>query len=109
MLHSFTTDLSKHVEGIPESHGLLQRIRPHHDLFRKEIRRTAPDFRPYERRYAFQRSLAPPKFLSNEEDLDEVDALGEMIESCSLPPSPGNLRQAGTVIYIDEVMERAQQ
>lgn len=106
MLHSFTTDLSKHVEGIPESHGLIQGIRPHHELFRRELKKTAPDFRPYERRYASQRTLDPPKFLSNEEGTD--DEVEEMRESLSLPPSPDH-QQANTVIYIDEVMERAQQ
>ena len=46
LLGLFVRDLERHLEGTPEEGGLLQRIRPSQEQFRREIKATAPDFRP---------------------------------------------------------------
>jgi hypothetical protein len=71
LLHTFTNDVAKHVEGVPHKSGLLQAIRPAQERFRRGIRVTAPKFRPYERAYVGHRHLPKPKFLTNEEEDDD--------------------------------------
>ncbi|KAJ4482537.1 P-loop containing nucleoside triphosphate hydrolase protein [Lentinula aciculospora] len=95
MIHGFGVDLSKILEGISEPDGLLQCIRPARETFKEEIRKTAPEFRPYEKKYALQRSMPRFWFLDNEESVqcqdqkegDDTDFKG---------------------IYIDEVDRRIQ-
>jgi hypothetical protein len=72
MLHEFANDLSKHVEGIPDETGLLQLVRPHQNQFRLSIRKTAPNFRPYERKYRHDRHLKSSTFLHNEGEEDRA-------------------------------------
>ena len=113
MLHVFTNDISKHVEGIPDEDGLLQSVRPAQKRFRFEIRKTPPNFRPYERKYAGRRHMSKVKFLTNEEGHEEVK--GSESEDGSEKDFPGELvvsqqqRQGpGEIICIDEVLEMAQ-
>lgn len=53
MLYDFVTDVSRHVEGIPESEndgpGLMQTIRPEHEIFRTGIKGSVPEFSTLER------------------------------------------------------------
>ena len=44
----FTSELDRHLEGLPQPSGLLQRIFPHQKDFVTSIEETAPDFRTYE-------------------------------------------------------------
>ena len=94
LIYTFTTDLSRHVEGVPDQDGLLQTIRPAQEKFRKAIQATAPNFRPYEEKFKANRSLTSPSFLLNEEDQENASESqdGEDVDD---------------PIYIDEVMERA--
>jgi len=115
MLHIFTNDISKHVEGIPDEDGLLQSVRPAQERFRLEIRKTAPNFRPYERKYAGRRHMLKVKFLTNEEGHEAVEG-SESDEDDLENDFPGELvvskrqRQGpGEIICIDEVLEMAQQ
>ncbi len=85
-------DVSKHVEGIPDEEGILQMIRPAQEQFKRDIRGTVPQFRPFERRVAGSEILSAPSFLSNEED--EVMEEGEDDDHC---------------ICVDEVYTRALQ
>lgn len=124
LLHIFTNDVAKHVEGVPHKAGLLQAIRPAQERFRRGIRVTAPKFRPYERVYVGHRHLLKPKFLSNEEGNDDDEGSG-------IDDSPGFIGSArsddtdddgdtddndddltgqgqGGIICIDEVLEMAQ-
>jgi hypothetical protein len=48
LLHLFIGELDKLLEGVPCADDLLQVIRPAQERFRREIRNTAPDFRPFE-------------------------------------------------------------
>ncbi|KAJ7889632.1 P-loop containing nucleoside triphosphate hydrolase protein [Mycena leptocephala] len=48
LLHGFVGELYKILEGVPRADGLLQIIRPAQEQFRRAIRTTAPDFRPFE-------------------------------------------------------------
>lgn len=86
-------DLLRHLEGTPEEDGLLQAIRPNQLRFRKAIRATAPEFRPYEQKNAANGSILFNEFIVDEEEVDEIDVtdLGER-----------------DIIFIDEVFDRAQ-
>ncbi len=89
LLSAFTVDVSKHVEGIPDEEGILQMIRPAQEQFKRDIRGTVPQFRPFERRLVDSQVLATPSFLNNEEDeADETE---------------------GDCICVDEVYTRALQ
>jgi hypothetical protein len=94
LIGNFTRDLSRHLEGTTEKDGLIQSIRPAQLRFQRAIRATAPEFRPYERRYAKSRTFSPPDFLAEEE-----------VETEDLSPSPSN---EDSSIYINEVFEQAQ-
>lgn len=118
MLHNFTVDLSRHVEGVADEGGLIQMVRPPLETFRRAIRSTAPSFRPYERKYAKKRILPKAQFLSHEErdeDIshDEVDEIGTMRRgrkaTATPPPSTsGNSKKRKLdQIYADDVFERA--
>ena len=100
VLDEFKRDLSQRVEGTPDADGILQNIRPHTTKFRRRIRATAPEFVPWESgSHRASQSIVMPAatFLSNEEE-SETDALrdGPVIE------------HAGSEIYVDKVMDRAQ-
>jgi hypothetical protein len=90
LLGSFIRDLEKHMEGTTDEDGLLQSIAPLQQKFKKTIRSTAPEFQPFERRFAESRSFPSPTFLGNEE---------EVLEAVS--------KTASNPIYLDEVLARA--
>jgi hypothetical protein len=95
MLGTFTRDLHRHLEGTPDKHGLLQRIRPAQLAFKRAIRGTAPNFLPYERKQVGYKSVPAPQFLLNEEnDGEESDEYGS---------------QTTDAICIDEVLTRAEE
>ncbi|KAF7317583.1 hypothetical protein MKEN_00845300 [Mycena kentingensis (nom. inval.)] len=52
MLARFVDELNRVVEGVPNEEGLIQRIRPAQEAFRRAIFETAPEFCPVERRRA---------------------------------------------------------
>ncbi|SJL13186.1 uncharacterized protein ARMOST_16625 [Armillaria ostoyae] len=89
LLSEFAMDVSRHVEGIPDEEGILQMIRPAQENFKRAIRGTAPQFRPFERHLAGTRTLPAPTFLGNEDDEETVE-VGE-----------------AQCIYVDEVQTRA--
>ncbi|KAJ7152852.1 P-loop containing nucleoside triphosphate hydrolase protein [Mycena filopes] len=90
LLHAFIAELDKVLEGVPYNDGLLQAIRPAQERFRREIRRTAPDFRPFEESSVPQ-PFAEPPFLGNED--------GNVVtgEEPAAPP----------LIFLNQVMDRA--
>ena len=94
LIYTFTTDLSRHVEGVADKDGLLQAIRPAHEKFRQAIRSTAPNFQPFEEKQKTKKRLSLPSFLSNEEADDTTG---------------NDTKDENDPIYIDEVMERAHQ
>lgn len=102
MVHSFTRELDQMIEGVPHVDGLIQTIRPAQEEFRRNIRRTAPDFRPFEsnqKRGKSQHVFPDPDFLRDEEGHNHW-----------LPPS--NNEQASITarvpIYVDQVLTRAE-
>ncbi|KAK0224243.1 P-loop containing nucleoside triphosphate hydrolase protein [Armillaria fumosa] len=99
LLHSFTVDLATHIQGIPDEDGIIQTIRPEQEKFQREIRSTAPDFRPFERKHAGKRHLEWPDFLSNDDG--EEDEPEELCEGSRYLPDDKN------TIYIDELWTRA--
>ena len=94
LLSTFTRVLGKYLDGTPYADGLLQSIRPACDTFRKAIRATEPDFRPYDRKMAASNpevhTFIVPSFVSNE----------------GIPFVPLDDKRA---IYIDDVMRRARE
>ena len=130
LIHSFTIDLGRHVEGVPNHDGLLQTIRPLQEKFRKSIRMTAPNFRPFESSLKEKRHLGRALFLANEEFEDNVgeasesedvseeddseDDDSEDEDNVGIPvkkpnKSPARVLAISRKIYTDEVMEKAQQ
>lgn len=111
LLHSFVTDLVKHVEGVPEKDGLLQIIRPVQGIFRSAIRGTAPEFLPFEKRFSREKKLEKPDFLRDEEGGEEEEEgsyESSDDEGGRLSPIPERNGRAN-LICIDEVFERAHQ
>jgi hypothetical protein len=92
LIYTFTTDLARHVEGVADKDGLLQAIRPAHEIFRQAIRSTAPNFMPFEDKLKAKKHMSLPSFLLNEE-VDDASAT----------------KDENDPIYINEVMERAHQ
>jgi hypothetical protein len=96
LLHGFITDLVKLVEGVPSKEGLLQSIRPAQEDFRLEIRGTAPEFLPFERRFASMKKLEKARFLTNEEGEEG----GNTVDA-------GDEHSDSNIICIDEVLKYA--
>ncbi|KAJ7512921.1 P-loop containing nucleoside triphosphate hydrolase protein [Mycena galericulata] len=95
LIHIFVGEIHHILDGVPHADGLLQIIRPAQERFRRDIRDTAPDFRPFERpRTAAEitDTFPAPTFLSNEDGTELVSA------SQTLHSMP---------VYINEVMDRA--
>ena len=121
LIRSFSIDLACHVEGVPNHDGLLQTIRPLQEKFRKAIRMTAPNFRPFESSLKETRHLGRASFLSNEEGDDNTGEVSDSEVSDSEDEDEGHVRSfvkktnkprmlaIGRKIYVDEVMEKAQQ
>jgi hypothetical protein len=103
LLHEFIADLARHVTGVPDEKGLIQSIRPAQERFRRDIRLTAPKFRPYERKLAGTRSMPRADFLDQEdsEDLDDDDDIG--VSAVGI-----KRKRKADIIYVDEVFTRAQ-
>ncbi|THU86328.1 hypothetical protein K435DRAFT_868411 [Dendrothele bispora CBS 962.96] len=98
----FTSDLCRHLEGVPEKGGLPQEIRPAQVTFRKAIRGTAPNFKPFDKLDARTRTLARPDFLDNEDEAD--DDIGEEVDV-----GEDDSEDEPDAIYIDEVLRQAQE
>ena len=94
LVSTFSKALSKHLEGTPYADGLHQTVRPACNEFRRAIRATEPDFRPYDRKLASDNPSAhgfvAPSFISNE-------------GIPYIPPDDGHS------IFIDDVMKRAKE
>jgi len=88
ILGDFQKELSERLEGTPDEDGLLQTIRPHTMVFRREIRSTVPHFVPWERKEDLN-DLPEVTFLSSEEEEGDED------DTASIP------------IFIEDVMQRA--
>ena len=93
--------------------GLLQAIRPAQEKFRQAIRITAPDFRPYERKFRGTRHLGRFTFLKSEEgeEWDEGSAESDAESPFDTAHSDSKIRKglSNKSIYIEEVMKRAQE
>ena len=87
----FVRSIEHIVAGSPDDDGLIQALRGPREKFKKEIRQTAPDFRPLERPRDINAALAlpEPSFLSNE----EVESEWQPID-------------AKRAIFVDDVMKR---
>lgn len=91
LLNEFSRGLAQHMQGTPGANGLLQMIKPRQLRFRKAIRATAPDFKPFERCEYTREGPAPiPEFLKGEED----EATLSVVE--------------GKAMYLDDVWSYAQ-
>jgi len=126
LLHNFTSDVARHVEGVPicaigpfanqskGREGLIQDINAAQGKFHTSIRATAPNFRPFEKKDAKNKHLHSPAFLR----LEEGDGFGDEMSDDEDPaepaaPGPGpitkkkNTPPSQPKIYIDEVLEVA--
>jgi hypothetical protein len=88
----FVRSIEHIVAGAPDENGLIQALLKPREQFKKEIRQTAPDFRPFDQPRDVDSApvLSQPRFLENEE-----------AESGCQP------NDAGGIIFVNEVMNRA--
>ncbi|KAL1739056.1 P-loop containing nucleoside triphosphate hydrolase protein, partial [Schizophyllum fasciatum] len=86
LVHAFTKAVSVQVAGVPDPDGLHQQLRPAQDVFRRAIRGSAPAFRPYERRFAEDRTCTSPAFLEHEDGDDDFEEYQEIF----IDELPGN-------------------
>lgn len=94
LLHEFVTDLGRQIAGVPNKESLIQSFRPAQERFRREIRSTAPQFRPYEKKFALSWEMPRATFLDHESDMSEnKDDIG---------------KQKECIVFVDEVFYRAQ-
>jgi hypothetical protein len=91
LIGTFVRSIEQIVAGSPDDNGLIQTLRGPREQFKKEIRQTAPDFRPLERPRDINTALAlpDPRFLSNEEAESEWQPI-----------------DAKRAIFVDDVMKR---
>ncbi|KAG8683246.1 hypothetical protein FRC11_013789, partial [Ceratobasidium sp. 423] len=61
LVMDFHREVDTHVEGIPDSDGLIQRFREASTRFRNSIRASAPCFRPYKRECDKDNKYTMPK------------------------------------------------
>lgn len=85
LIGSLVQSLENRVQGTPEADGLLQKLRPAYETFRKAIWSTKPQFRAIERSYA--NAIGNVREESDEESIAETQSFNE--------------------IFIDEIFERA--
>jgi hypothetical protein len=92
LMGAFIHSIEDSVTGTPDDDGLIQALHGPRDQFKKEIRQSAPDFRPLERPKDINTApvLPEPHFLSNEETESEWQ------------PTDAN-----RAIFVDEVMKKA--
>lgn len=120
LLHDFTIDVARHVEGVPictvgpfANHskgreGLIQDINAAQGRFHTSIRATAPNFRPFEKKDAQNKHLHSPAFLRLEEGDGFEDEMSNDEDPIDLPtPNTRKKNTSQPKIYIDEVLEVA--
>ncbi|KIO22298.1 hypothetical protein M407DRAFT_28173 [Tulasnella calospora MUT 4182] len=123
LLRNFTKDVAKHIKGLPPSctddpidpftAGLVYSMNKKYDMFRLQVHRTAPQFRPWERVDPIDLSVTrnllrevkaddPPSGCTGYEFyIEEVMDLAERSRTRELP---GNYPFAVKVTYIDETI-----
>ncbi|KAG9026862.1 hypothetical protein FS837_004488 [Tulasnella sp. UAMH 9824] len=103
LLRNFAKDVAKHIEGLPPSctddpvdpftAGLIYSINKKYDAFRLQVHRTAPQFRPWEKRMDKSGVISPSerwKLLSALKEYDSPSGCG------------------GKEFYLEEVMDLAE-
>jgi hypothetical protein len=108
MIATFGKDVELLVKGRPEDGkaGLIQNIRRSKETFREAIFRQAPEFKPFEKPTT---STARPTEPSPEQFMHELLAAGTPQEVSEEELEPKGLRSSSTFVYMDEVLERAQE
>jgi len=115
------SDLARHVQGVPDEDGLLQAILPAQQKFRVAIRETAPNFRPFEKRFEGKRHMGRVAFLADEEGktfddedseaenypTEERDFESEGVSSGTSLTAPSHPKSKKSKIFIDQVLQRA--
>ncbi|KAI6044502.1 P-loop containing nucleoside triphosphate hydrolase protein [Pisolithus marmoratus] len=109
VLNEFTKEVSELIKGTPNDNGLVQTTRLHSETFKREIYSTAPNFMPWERKDSHRHPKLPrAKFLSNEENVGAVnEEESDESDEDDVVQKP-RVTLYGNAIYIDEVMQRAQ-
>jgi hypothetical protein len=92
LIGQFVRSVEQAVAGAPDDNGLMQAFRDPREKFKRNIRQTAPDFRPLERPKDIRDTpvLPEPRFLSTEEQESEWQ--------------PDDASQA---LFVEDVMRRA--
>ena len=75
LLSNFCRDIAKHIDGIAQSDGLLQRIYPLQKTFRKSILKTAPPFSPHERLKSVKKTTRPEFVIFEDVESDSEEEI----------------------------------
>ncbi|KAJ3560537.1 hypothetical protein NP233_g10774 [Leucocoprinus birnbaumii] len=115
LIKDFDADVRHHIEGVPYKEGIIQQIRGPSKKFRRAIRATAPEFKPFdasifeacEVEYISEgsrprrRAPAAPDFLKHEEEETTVEEESEI--------SDDEYDSSEHCIYINEVHRRMEE
>ncbi|KAF5355093.1 hypothetical protein D9756_005579 [Leucocoprinus leucothites] len=110
LIKDFDADMKRHIEGVPYKEGIIQRIRVPCKKFRRVIRATAPEFRPFDRpRYGRRdKTLAEPEFLKHEEESAGQDDLENSPLEDEDEGFEDSVASSG-LVYVDEVYRRMEE
>jgi hypothetical protein len=103
MIATFKKDVELLVKGRPEAGkaGLIQNIRRSKERFRDAIFRQAPEFKPFEKP-----AKSSDMFLGAPVNELPARISGEVVEE---ELEPTGLTNPSTIVYMDEMLERAQE
>lgn len=102
LIKDFDADIQRNIQGVPFKEGIIQRIRVPTEQFRRTIRGTAPEFRPFNQSASGDRGLPDPEFLKHEEDVIAQEGGDSDVEDNEIGLGLGVNR----LIYADEVHRR---
>jgi hypothetical protein len=108
MITTFRKDVELLVKGRPEAGkaGLIQNIRRSKETFRETIFRQAPEFKAFEKPATQTEEPTEP---SLEQLTNELRAAGTPREVAEEELEPKGRRNPKNFVYMDEVLDRAQE
>ena len=104
LLFQFASSLKSEIQGTTSDRGIHQAIRSDAESFRRAIRYTAPNFRPYNSAGEGFYQLEPAPFLIEMEE-EDFEGCQDLFKSSASHPQDKINRPK---IFIDQVMKRAQ-
>ncbi|KAK6981542.1 P-loop containing nucleoside triphosphate hydrolase protein [Favolaschia claudopus] len=104
LVHLFVRSLDQLIDGVSQSDGLIQTIRPAHDTFRLNIWETAPEFRPFDSEAKTNHRWKPIPECLRQEQPDSQISSSDSSRSLLVHQEQANDR----AIYATQVLARAE-